>query len=122
MQIFSERLKELRLEYGITQKQLAEKLMTHQAVIAEWERENKTPRTETIIELCKIFDVSTDYLLGLDDQPGHITYGQPKATAPPRLSKDTQDFLKLWDELNEADKIHITGYAKGIISANKKHR
>ena len=64
---FSERLKGLREKLGITQSELAKKLALTRASVNAWEMGLSVPSTPFIVELSKIFHVSTDYLLGVDD-------------------------------------------------------
>ncbi len=66
-EIFSEKLKELRQETGLTQTQLAKKVGISQAGIAKWETGDRSPDIEFVVILAKFFGVSTDYLLGLED-------------------------------------------------------
>ena len=61
---FSERLKKLRKEAGLTQVDVAEKLGISQPAYASWERGVKKPTQENLIKLSKIHYVSVDYLLG----------------------------------------------------------
>ena len=62
--MFGERLRECRIEKGFTQNQLAEKLLITQSTLGKYERGE--PNIETIKALCKILDVSSDYLLGIE--------------------------------------------------------
>ncbi len=64
---FSERLTAELKVCGFTQKQLAEKLKIDPANITNWKKGTNIPSLEVFYELCKILDVSADYLLGLDD-------------------------------------------------------
>ena len=59
-------LKKLRLEEGLTQAQLAERLGVTKSVVSYYELHERTPSPEILIKLAAIFHVSTDYLLGLD--------------------------------------------------------
>ena len=52
---------------GLTQKQLAEKLNIDNSNITKWKRGENIPSLEVFYQLCKILDVSADYLLGLID-------------------------------------------------------
>lgn len=63
-------IRELRLEKGLSQKNLALSLGTTQSTIGKYEREELQPNVETIIKLCNIFGVTSDYLLGLEDGSG----------------------------------------------------
>ena len=64
---FSERLKSLRLEAGLTQKEISEKLSISQPQYARWEAGKRSPTSETLQKFADFFDVSTDYLLGNSD-------------------------------------------------------
>lgn len=61
---FSERLKTLRKEAGLTQVDVASKLGISQPAYASWERGVKKPTQENLVKLSKILYVSVDYLLG----------------------------------------------------------
>lgn len=61
------RIKELRKEQGLTQKQLAALLNKSETGLASWEQGLSEPSVNDIRALCKIFEVSADYLLGLED-------------------------------------------------------
>ena len=63
-----ERIKELRIERGLTQSELAKELNTTQKSISKYETEFLDLNTHMIIALCKYFEVSADYLLGLTDE------------------------------------------------------
>lgn len=63
---FSNRLKELRLQAGLTQLQLAQRLGITKSVISFYELSERAPSPDVLIRLANIFHVSTDYLLGLD--------------------------------------------------------
>lgn len=65
--MFGIRLKELRTEKHLTQKQLAEKLGYNQSMICFWERGVNEPTESAIRKVALFFEVSADYLLGLED-------------------------------------------------------
>ncbi len=69
--MFGQRLKELRKYQNLTQKQLALILQCNQSMITRWEREECEPTESIIRKVAIFFDVSTDYLLGLEDEDGH---------------------------------------------------
>lgn len=64
---FSERLKELRLESGLTQNEIAKSLNISKSCYAGYEQGYREPDFKTLIKICKFFNVSSDYLLGLED-------------------------------------------------------
>lgn len=65
-----ERLKLLRLEKNLTQKQLATRLGVAISAVSSYESDTRFPTFDTLIHYARIFHVSTDYLLRL----------QPKST------------------------------------------
>ena len=67
MEIFRTRIKELRLESGLTQKQLAEKLNTTNSAVCDWEKGRTQPDLQMLVNIAGLFGVSVDYLLGLSD-------------------------------------------------------
>ena len=67
MKVFAERLKELREEKEMTQREIAKILQIAQASYSRYEMNTGEPSLETVVVIAKFFDVSTDYLLGLED-------------------------------------------------------
>lgn len=65
--MYGKRLKELKIEKGLTQKQLAEAINSTQRNVSKYELELLDLSTELIINICKFFGVTADYLLGLED-------------------------------------------------------
>ena len=61
---FSKRLKEVRLEKGLSCKQLADILQVSTRTINFWERGERECGFEMLLKLSEILDVSIDYLLG----------------------------------------------------------
>lgn len=64
---FPERLKELRLEKGLSTRKLANEIGCSHIAISRWERGTQIPTIETLVALALFFKVSADYLLGLED-------------------------------------------------------
>ena len=61
-------LKNLRKDAGLTQKELADKVGVTNSTISFYEQEERSPSVDMIIRLSKIFNVSVDYLLGIDQK------------------------------------------------------
>ena len=64
----NERLKELRIENGLTQKQLADELGVGQTTIAAHEK-NHMPKLDSLIAYADFFECSLDYLAGREQAP-----------------------------------------------------
>lgn len=64
LQIFGQRLKELREERGISQRELAEIIGISKGAVYYYESDGRAPDIVTLEKLCDYFEVSADYLLG----------------------------------------------------------
>lgn len=67
METFSVRLKDLREENNLTLKQLGNEIGVSDIAISRWENNKRTPNIDSLLALCKYFQVSADYLLGIED-------------------------------------------------------
>lgn len=68
MQDFGKRIKELRQKAGLTQQQLAERIWVSKAAISNYELYERNPSPEILIKLARVFHVSTEYLLGIEEK------------------------------------------------------
>lgn len=68
------KIKELRENANLTQKELASKINSTQKQISKWETEFLEPNIYWLTILARFFDVSIDYLLGLEDENGRKIY------------------------------------------------
>lgn len=62
--MIKDKIKKLRLDMKLTQRELAEKINVSPNTITNYESGYRTPEFETLVKMADIFDVSTDYLLG----------------------------------------------------------
>lgn len=69
MSIFGDRIRGLREDKDLNQTQLAGLLNTNQKKISRLETGENEPNLQDIKALCNYFNVSSDYLLGLTDNP-----------------------------------------------------
>jgi len=65
---FGNRLKTLRLKNNYTQQQLADRLSLTKSVISAYETGLRMPSYDILISISRIFKVTTDYLLGLEQK------------------------------------------------------
>ena len=72
MLVFSSRLKELRKKLNLTQKQVAEGMGVLEQAYQRYEYGKKEPSISKLEKLCRCLDVSSDYLLGLSDEPRQL--------------------------------------------------
>ena len=62
----SDRIRLLRERRGLTQSELAKQLGITRSSVNAWEQGISVPSTQYIVELAAIFNISTDYLLGVE--------------------------------------------------------
>ena len=65
--MFGERLSEIRKDHEHTQNDLAELLHVSLPAVRAWEQGKSLPSYDTLIAICRLYSVSSDYLLGLSD-------------------------------------------------------
>lgn len=65
--IFPKRLKKLRKEKELTQKEIAPLLGIKQNTYSDWETGKSEPNLENVVKLAEILGITTDFLLGVSD-------------------------------------------------------
>ena len=65
--LLGKRLKELREEKGLTQKELSAMLNLHSVTYLHYEKSQREPPLAVLVYMARFFEVSTDYLLGLSN-------------------------------------------------------
>lgn len=63
---FAKKLKLLRTDKHITQAQLAERLWITKSMVSAYETSMRMPSYDVLVKIAKYFNVTTDYLLGLE--------------------------------------------------------
>lgn len=95
---FGKRLKALRKEKKMQQREVAEKLGIRPSAVCNWETGLSYPTFVTMLDVCSIFDIDADYF-----------FGSPKETR--RDALDLRRHMELWDQLQEHEKDMVN---KGI--------
>jgi len=104
--IFEERLRKLRTNLGITQKELADKIGVSRTTIGGYETKGKEPSYNTLIKIAKTLNCSLDFLLGYAEEESSnngVQQISPKLKASyEKLSKreDLQLLFKETENLN----------------------
>ena len=81
-------IKNLREKHGLSQEQLAERVMVTRQAVSRWETGETQPNTDTLQLLSKVFDVSINTLLGSPRQLVCQCCGMP-LTEDSMISKET---------------------------------
>lgn len=66
--MYGMRLREARKKAGMTLEQVAQVMNTTHSTISRYENEKRKIDPDTIVEFCKLYKVSADYILGLSDR------------------------------------------------------
>ena len=67
------RIKELRQNAKLSQKELADLIGVNQTAVSQWERGITSPKYSQVQNLCEVFDVSDAYLLGMINKKKPLT-------------------------------------------------
>lgn len=92
--MIEERIKTIRQNKGYTQAELARKLNITRSSINAWELGISTPSTQYIIELANLFNVSTDYLLNVDDREKNIVNIDGLSDKEVKIIKELVEYFK----------------------------
>lgn len=65
-EIFVDNLKKARADVKMSQREVADKLKISHGTIASYEVGRTKPDTTTLIKIAKLYNVSVDWLLGID--------------------------------------------------------
>mgnify|MGYP001432774357 FL=1 len=74
MHVLGERLRDLRDEFNYDQRDMGKKLNITSSAYGYYEQNRNQPSLETLVKLAKIFNVTTDYLLGLSNERENSVY------------------------------------------------
>ncbi len=75
--MLGQRIHSLRLSFGWSQVDVAQKLSVSKQTVSNWENDNIQPSIEMLVRLAELFHVSTDYLLGREQMQRISTDGLP---------------------------------------------
>lgn len=110
------RLKELRIEKKMNQKELADKLGYKQNTISQWENDKRFMDTETLRTIANFFGVSTDYLLGESDIREELP--NKKESINDELSDNKKALLTFAETVPEDKAAMILQVMKSIVEAD----
>lgn len=109
---FHTRMKELRTQNSVTQRELAEALGIRATAICNYEADRNEPSLEKLVEMAKFFHVSCDYILGLTD-----------SSLPPNtreVSKELEILYSYFRKLTPENQENFKNYAQYLIYIQEK--
>ena len=107
------RLRELRIDKGKTQIEMASILQISRQVYANYENEINQPSLEMLGKIANFFECSTDYLLGRSDDFGAIII---KEKSSPALSAEEQKLLNDFRSLPKPERAQATEYVQFLAN------
>lgn len=110
------RIKELRLDRNLTQSDVAKAIGTSQRNIGRWENSENEPAAIYVKSLAEFFGVSTDYLLGLEDDFGIRVERQKKE--PDTLSAEERRLIEGYREINAAGKKLVMQTVETLLNSS----
>ena len=107
--MLGDKIRELRTQHNITQKELAEQLFVTAQAVSRWEKNEVEPSIKTLTEIAKIFDVSIDKLLEeegsqptvddvVEDQTEQV---EEQAEQQPGVEKEEKVVLAVCEQCNK---------------------
>jgi len=117
---FKNVLKDLRIEKGVKQKEVAERCDVSPQCISQLELGTRSPTGSTLIALAEYFNCSVDYLLGRSED-----YALPKDDpncSKKALSKQEKELLAKFRSLPNDLKEHLIGYAKKLTDLYQEQK
>lgn len=91
----AEALKRFRAHYGLSQKEVAEKVGMGATSYYRYESGKFLPQADVLIKLANTYNVSTDYLLGLSDEPHPMKRDDEEIKAALEYRDKWQNLLRL---------------------------
>jgi transcriptional regulator with XRE-family HTH domain len=105
------RIKQLRIEFGFTQADLAKKLKISDRAIGYYENGEREPDNKTLLTLAELFKVSVDYLLGRTDiRSTNVDTSE---------DKEFISFYEGYKDLDDAHKEILKATLKAFVDAKK---
>ena len=105
----TDRIKQLRKQKGLTQKEMAEAVGVGVSTIAMWESGKRTPSFKLLNELSDLFDKSIDYILGTsdDDRSPKLNDAQVEQLGTWEIQSELIDILRQYLQLDEYGKMNV---------------
>ena len=104
----TDRIKQLRKQKGITQKEMAEAVGVGVSTVAMWESGKRTPSFKLLNDLSDLFDKSIDYILGIsdDDRSPKLNDAQVEQLGTWEIQSELIDILRQYLQLDEYGKMN----------------
>ena len=112
----STKIKDLRLEKNLKQKDVAKELNIATNTLSQFENNKGRPSLEVLSLMADFFGCSIDYLVGREDDFGNVTVQNVENAT---LTKDEQTLLKCFDKLGPFEREAILIQIKALAGESK---
>ncbi len=112
MPTFAERVRELRLQRKMNQKQLADELDVSKSRIAMYEQDKRKPDFQFLELMADYFNVDVDYLMGKTDTPNRYQEELKSAKTSSVESSNSSHLLSLYKCLSPKDQALLLAIAE----------
>ncbi len=92
--MLGERLADVRKDHGDTQNDLAEKIHVALTTVRSWEQERSSPSHDYLVAICRLYHVSSDYLLGITNSDPLLE----EKRRSERFTQEERDEIKKYEE------------------------
>ena len=121
------RIADLRRSFGLSQDELAEKLFVTRQAVSKWENGMSVPSIDILSDVCRMFSVSFEELLGLFDNerpildPDDIFRGHDRSFIVSKIAKCEidVDLAAVFYQMSPAERMFLLKHVKeGILKVN----
>lgn len=114
----SERIFERLKQISMSQKEFAENTGILQSTISEWKKKKTNPSSDKILVICKVLDVTPEWLLsGVDPAASR---GRNQAYYVVDVNTDSGLFLSDYNKLDKLRRERLKGYMEALLSLEKE--
>ena len=93
-------IRKLRVQHGMTQKNLADKLFVSAQAVSRWENDEVEPSIGTITELAKIFGVTADEILGIEAKEAQKNEEEKEDSKQQKKEEPVRQVLAVCEKCN----------------------
>ena len=119
----TDRIKQLRKQKGLTQKEMAEAVGVGVSTVAMWESGKRTPSFKLLNDLSDLFDKSIDYILGTsdDDRSPKLNDAQIEQLGTWEIQSELIDILRQYLQLDEYGKMNVRSLLnRGLVRCQEQ--
>lgn len=105
-------------ELNMTQKEFARRTGIPETTVSDWKKKKTNPTSEKILVICKVLDVTPEWLLSGIEVNG--TRSNPQEWFAVDASTDAGILLTAFNSFDSKDQARLLGYAEAMMKSKKK--